>query len=162
MRNKKILLSAVIVTVLLSVTVMAPASASGNNTVGNDTLYWRNLTPQNDVLEFTAYPGDVLIQGRNYDLKKVYGSSGLFAHWNNSFVQGTDCNPDLIENISYIGTNGKINPAHVYLDWVPGDWLQWDGCFDQYIAGQTAPNLVPYTNDNNLMFRIDTPQSDGF
>lgn len=127
------------------------------------TFYYLNITPQNDVYELTVSPRDTILQQRAYDLSNVYGFSGTFAHWNDSTIEFTDCNPDITIDISYIKTNGAINPKNVYIDptrWVRGNWYQWDGCFQRYKPGQTEPKWVPYENDNALMFKVIDYQRD--
>lgn len=141
---------------ILLLVFLLPAATNAGPTIDN-IWYWANITPQNDLYELTVSPGDTLLQGRSYDLTRVYGYSGTFAHWNNMNKAMTDCSPDYVINTSYVKTNGQVNPKNVYFDpsvWVTGDWYQWDGCFDRYVKGQTAANYVPYSSDNARMFSV--------
>ena len=128
-----------------------------------ETFYFLNITPPNDLFELTVYPRDTLLQNRAYDFSKIYGVSGTFAHWDDETIEFTNCEPDTINYISYVKTNGSVNPRNVYLDpkeWPLGNWYQWDGCFNRYVRGQTTPNYVPYENDNALMFKIISYERD--
>lgn len=142
------------VLLILIILYVSPCSAAA---LVNGILYFHNITPQNDVLEWQAHPRDTLIQGRSYDLLKISGFSQIYAHWDDESLAMTNCNPDHIINTSFFGTNGLMRPDNVYLDpatWTTGDWYQWDGCFNRYVRGQTTPNMVPYSSDNAYMFTI--------
>ena len=124
---------------------------------GNIT-YFRNITPQNDVFELQVHPGDTLLQDRSYDLTHVYGITGTFAHWEIDANAGVDCNPDYVVNTSYIATNGAADPKNFYIDpnrMPPGDWYQWEGCYDAGPQkGENVPDIQPYIADDNLMFTV--------
>ena len=123
---------------------------------GNVT-YFANWSPVNDIFELQANPGDDLVQGRSYDFTKIYGTSGALAHWNDYWEQGQDCSPDYVNNVSYILTNGAVNPKNVYLDptlWPTGDWINWDGCFEQYYSGNQTATMVPYIQGESVMFTV--------
>jgi hypothetical protein len=143
------LLTCILLTIFVSrATAMQPTAVT----------YAYNITPQNDLYELEVHPNDNLLQGRSYDLTKVYGVSGQFAHWNNYWNQGLDCHPDYIVNTSYIKTNGQVNPKNVYMDpakWPRGDWFQWDGCYDAGPQrGEKTADWQPYLADDSLMFTV--------
>jgi hypothetical protein len=124
----------------------------------NGTFYWRNITPQNDIYEKVVYPGDTIVLGRTYDLTYVSGVNKRFAWWSDDNNEGMTCTPDIINNISYIDTGGKISPKNVTLDpdhWRTGNWWQWDGCYQlRYSRSEPEARYSVYTADNNLMFHI--------
>lgn len=145
-------------TVIVALMIAAPPALADESVLVNGTLYWRNITPQNDIYEKVVYPGDTIVLGRTYDLTYVSGATKRFAWWSDSNIEGTTCTPDLINSISYIDTNGKSNPKNVTLDpehWRTGNWWQWDGCYQlPYSRSEPEPRYTVYTNDNNLMFKI--------
>ena len=128
----------------------------------NTTIfYYNNITPQNDPKEWRVYPGDTLYLGGTYDLSYVTGTTKQFAWWKDWKYESTDCNPDVVNSVSYIDTNGRINPKMVYLDpekYKVGNWWQWDGCFiDPSPKKNGEIHWLPYKNDNSLAFRIIYP-----
>lgn len=128
------------------------------NPSGGTFVYWRNITPQNDIYEKVVYPGDTIVLGRNYDLRNVAGTSQNFAWWDNESAQGTDCDPDQLTTINYVDTQGRIHPDDVFIDpvlWRVGDWFQWEGCYMlPYEKDQEKPRYSPYHQDNNLVFHV--------
>jgi hypothetical protein len=123
-------------------------------------FYYNNITPQNDPKEWRVYPGDTIYLGGTYDLQYVVGVSKQFAWWENWKYQSTDCNPDIVNTVSYIDTNGRINPRMVYIDpeqYKVGNWWQWDGCFIDRSTTSGETHWLPYKADNNLAFRIIYP-----
>lgn len=129
----------------------------------NKTFYYNNITPKNNPREFTIYPGDTIYLGGTYDLSYVAGVSKQFAWWKEWKREDTDCSPDIVNTISYIDTNGAINPKMVYIDpakYKIGNWWQWDGCYKDTSASYKTGDpdkWLPYMNDNNLAFRIIYP-----
>lgn len=153
----KFVIPLLILSCLILAIASAPAAFIYNSPNSSALISGGDNKPANDPLEFIVNPGDTLYLGKTYDLRKVYGFNGQFAWWSDWRIENTDCSPDLIIDTSYIKTNGKVSPDAVYLDpsqWKTGDWFQWNGCFDQYVAGQTTPNNVPYSQDNNYVFTI--------
>jgi hypothetical protein len=126
-----------------------------------DLLYWQNITPHNDPFELKVNPGDTLYMGRGYDLSYVYGTSKKFAWWKDWSTEDLNCNPDKIVDISYISNNGKLDPRLVFIDsgkgFIPGNWYQWDGCFERYDYSTHTITMVPYLADDNLAFRVVYP-----
>lgn len=124
-------------------------------------FYFGNNTPQNDPKEWRVYPGDTIYLGGTYDLSYVMGISKQFAWWKDWKYQSTDCNPDLVNTVSYIDSRGAINPKMVYIDpefYRTGNWWQWDGCFVDPSSSKVGEvHWLPYKNDNNLAFRIIYP-----
>ena len=134
---------------------------------GTKVFYFNNETPQNDPKEFLVKPGDTIYLGGTYDLTLVAGVSKQFAWWKDWKIEGGDCKPDQVNTVSYIQTNGAINPKMVYIDpekYKAGNWWQWDGCFldTTYNTNKDGEEVgtqhwLPYANDNNLAFRIIYP-----
>jgi len=124
----------------------------------NKVFYFNNETPQNNPREYTVKPGDTIYLGGTYDLTYVSGVSKQFAWWKDWKIESTDCTPDLVNTISYIETNGAVNPKMVYIDpakYKVGNWWQWDGCYIDTINSKSGEaKWLPYANDNNLAFRI--------
>ena len=120
---------------------------------------YRNITPQNDPKEFVVMPMDTIYLGGTYDLTNVKGISKQFAWWSDWKIEATDCNPTIVNSVSYVETNGAVDYKKVYIDpakYRLGNWYQWDGCYTHYskIGGT---QLLPYIKDNNLAFRIINP-----
>ena len=142
------------IAIILCLIVIPPVSSA----LINGTFYFRNTTPQNDIYEKVVMPRDTIVLGHTYDLTKIEGSSKKFAWWSNDQIEDTTCTPDLIIDISYINSNGKIRPDQVYLDpslWKVGNWFQWDGCFElPYQRNTDNPQFSVYHQDNNFVFTI--------
>lgn len=155
-----VFLSLVGIVILFAAWIIIPPVSADATVLQNGTFYWRNITPQNNIYENTVMPGDTIVLGRVYDLTKVYGYSGQFAHWNDSSEEGMTCHPDIVNSVNYVDTQGKIKKNSVYLDpknWTTGDWLQWEGCYQKpYNRALGAGEYVPYIADDNLMFTIIT------
>jgi len=127
---------------------------------GTKIFYYNNETPQNDPKEWRVYPGDTIYLGGTYDLQYVMGVSKQFAWWKDWKIEGMDCNPSIVNTVSYIQTNGRINPKMVYIDpekYKVGNWWQWDGCFIDLTTSSGETKWLPYKADNNLAFRIIYP-----
>jgi hypothetical protein len=152
--NRKILYLIGIVIAICALIIIPPCPAP----LINGTFYWRNATPGNDIYETAVNPGDTIVLGRTYDLTNVYGVSGQFAWWKNQADEGMTCNPDLVNDVDYIDSNGTIFKSKVTLDpahWHTGEWWQWDGCYAmKYQKDHPDPVLTTYQNDDNLMFTI--------
>jgi hypothetical protein len=153
-----VLLSLIGIGILFTAWILIPPVSADATVLRNGTFYWRNITPQNNIYEKVVMPGDTILLGHFYDLTKVYGYSGDFAHWNDQSLEGMNCHPDIVNTVNYIKTNGKIKKDNVYLDpknWTTGDWLQWEGCYQKpYDRSLGYGEFVPYIADDNLMFTI--------
>jgi hypothetical protein len=127
---------------------------------GTKIFYYNNNTPQNNPREFVVKPGDTIYLGGTYDLSYVMGVSKQFAWWQDWKYESTDCSPDIVNTVSYILTNGRINPKMVYIDpeqYKVGNWWQWDGCYIDRNDLSGTTHWLPYKADNNLAFRIIYP-----
>jgi hypothetical protein len=123
-------------------------------------FYFNNITPKNDPKEWRVNPGDTIYLGGTYDLSYVMGVSKQFAWWKDWKYESTDCSPDLVNTVSYIQTNGRINSKMVYIDpeqYKIGNWWQWDGCYIDRTDRSGIAKWLPYKADNNLAFRIIYP-----
>ena len=137
--------------------ILSPAHPPSENAT---IFYYNNETPQNDPKEWRVYPGDTIYLGGTYDLQYVMGTSKQFAWWKDWKYESTDCNPDVVNTVSYIDTRGRVNPKMVYIDpelYKVGNWWQWDGCFIDQSTNSDKTNWLPYKADNNLAFRIIYP-----
>jgi len=139
------------------IVLLAIPPVSSSAMLINGTLYYRNTTPQNDPMDLRVMPGDTIYQGRIYDLTHVIGVSKQFAWWKDWKYESNNCNPDRINSVSYIDTNGKENYKAVFIEpdeYPEGNWWQWDGCFERYDFKSLTSTMVPYMADNNLAFRV--------
>jgi hypothetical protein len=97
----------------------------------------------------SAYPyiqqSGTINQTETYDMTSVYGWTGKFAHWDNSYDENTDVEPDQIVDLN------KIKKSYaVYIDpaiWKLGNWYQYDGKMDER-HGNTLAFVVNKSQSN--------------
>ena len=132
---------------------------------GTGVLTYYTETPTGDPLSLYVHRGDTIYMNRNYDLSGVVDYNKQFAYWKNYADADNTCTPDIIVNVSYIETNGKVKTGNVAINpvngWVVGDWWVWDGCKehrkqvkDQYGNLQTIVTYEQDPNDNRFAFHI--------
>lgn len=154
-----------LILILVLSCLAVPASASS---LINGTLYYYNLTPNNDPLELYVMQGDTLYLGKTYDLTGVEPITHLYAHWNKWKDANTNCNPDKVVDTWYIRT--FTNEKAVWFDpakWAVGDWYRWDPIecnrthYD-YSKHEVIAATEPIQADNKFAFTIMRPPRKAF
>lgn len=134
----------------------------------NGTLYYNNLTPDNDPLELYVNQGDTVYLGKTYDLSGVEPITHLYAYWKNWKDAGVTCAPDKIIDTWYIRT--LTNERAVWLDpasWAAGDWYRWDPNECNITHYDRSEHIIvkatePLQRDNKLVFTIIRPPQSAF
>ncbi len=150
----------ILITLIILSCLVLPASAA---MLINGTLYYNNLTPDNDPLELYVRQGDSLYLGKTYDLSGVTPITYLYAWWKNWKDAGATCKPDKTIDIWYIRT--MTDEKAVRLDpekWEIGDWYYWDPEDCNITSYDRSEHKVvkatgPLQADNKFAFTIIRP-----
>jgi hypothetical protein len=100
----------------------------------------------------SAYPyiiqGQTINQSETYDMTSVYGWTGKFAHWDNTYDENSEVAPSQIVDLN------KMSKTYaIYIDpkiWLLGRWYQYDGKTTErhgntlaFVVNRTQPGVTP-------------------
>ena len=139
-----VIFSGVVVALIVLGLLLIPPAKADIITFGSELNYSAVVLPNNSYV----HQGENISQGNYYDLRGIYGFSGVVAHWKNSGDEGITP-PET--------TVSLIHPEKVYIDpavYPPGRYYQFDGASCDPTNSWCSNS---FGNDNAYVFAVVAP-----